>query len=488
MKKQLLLLFSILLLCSTSVISNEALIGSWQNDEGLKMDLMRGFKPNVGPVIYWEDEEVSEIQTWKVNPNSNELEIYYESGIYDISSDGNQLHWNTASWKDKEDLLWKKIDDIESKNVINIKKDPDAFVNILTSALWSSNVKKNDHKEFTKTFSSTSGILSGFNKERELDDLQSWGVASGVFTIGSSNLYVEALISDKYLIAVDANDNFLVLYKGDVTEELERITLKDSREQFLSSLTTGAWKKISSYSPDSIFRFRPIEGELKGRVFVENDSKLISSSVWEYSPATGAFKEGYTEYLSGLNIGDLLVFVDKDGKQNALYRDNSVELIEFSASDVDNISISERSTTETKNTLNRQMSIGNGNDFTLFEFNIDNRTGYFHEWTSYPFQITGEALQIDDYYPSKFEQLYLIEDYVVFDESFSKKIDTRKSRMKPKTDIESKEDSVKAIEVLDTESKVSLKIKIDLKDGTSKTIPIPVSSLLDLKSISVITQ
>ena len=488
MKKQLLLLFSILLLCSTSVISNEALIGSWQNDEGLKMDLMRGFKPNVGPVIYWKDEEVSEIQTWKVNPNSNELEIYYESGIYDISSDGNQLYWNTASWKDKEDLLWKKIDDIESKNVINIKKDPDAFVNILTSALWSSNVKKNDHKEFTKTFSSTSGILSGFNKERELDDLQSWGVASGVFTIGSSNLYVEALISDKYLIAVDANDNFLVLYKGDVTEELERITLKDSREQFLSSLTTGAWKKISSYSPDSIFRFRPIEGELKGRVFVENDSKLISSSVWEYSPATGAFKEGYTEYLSGLNIGDLLVFVDKDGKQNALYRDNSVELIEFSTSDVDNISISERSTTETKNTLNRQMSIGNGNDFTLFEFNIDNRTGYFHEWTSYPFQITGEALQIDDYYPSKFEQLYLIEDYVVFDESFSKKIDTRKSRMKPKTDIESKEDSVKAIEVLDTESKVSLKIKIDLKDGTSKTIPIPVSSLLDLKSISVITQ
>ena len=488
MKKLLILLFSILLLCPTSVISNEALIGSWQNDEGLKMDLMKGFKPNVGPVIYWEDEEVSEIQTWKVNPNSNELKIYYESGIYDISSDGNQLHWNTASWKDKEDLLWKKIDDIESKNVINIKKDPDAFVNLLTSALWSSNVKKNDHIEFTKTFSSTSGILSGFNKERELDDLQSWGVASGVFTIGSSNLYVEALISDKYLIAVDANDKFLVLYKGDVTEELERITLKDSREQFLSSLTTGAWKKISSYSPDSIFRFRPIEGELKGRVFVEKDSKLMSSSVWEYSPATGAFKEGYTEYLSGLNIGDLLVFVDKDGEQNALYRDNSVELIEFSTSDVDNISISERSTTETKNTLNRQMSIGDGNDFTLFEFNIDNRTGYFHEWTSYPFQITGEALKIDDYYPSEFEQLYLIEDYVVFDESFSKKIDTRKSRMKPKTDIESKEDSVKAIEVLDTESKVSLKIKIDLKDGTSKTIPIPVSSLLDLKSISVITQ
>ena len=105
MKKLNLLLFSILLLCSTSVISNEALIGSWKNDEGLRMDLMSGFKPNVGPVIYWEDEEVSEIHTWKINPNSNELEIYYDSGTYEISSDGNQLHWNTASWKDKEELL-----------------------------------------------------------------------------------------------------------------------------------------------------------------------------------------------------------------------------------------------------------------------------------------------------------------------------------------------------------------------------------------------
>ena len=488
MKKLNLLLFSILLLCSTSVISNEALIGSWKNDEGLRMDLMSGFKPNVGPVIYWEDEEVSEIHTWKINPNSNELEIYYDSGIYDISSDGNQLHWNTASWKDKEELLWEKIDDIESKNVINIKKDPDAFVNELTGAVWSSNFKKNDHKEFTKTFSSTSGILSEFDEEKKLGNLQSWGVASGVFMIGTSDLYVEALISDKYLIAVDENDYFLVLYRGDTTEELERISLKDSREQFLSSLTTGAWKQIGFYSPDSIFRYRPIEGELKGRVFQEQDSKLISTEVWEYSLATGAFKVSYTEYLSGLNIGNLLVFVDKDGEQNAFYRDDSVELIEFSASDVENIPISERTTTEINNALSRQMSIGNGNDFTLFEFNADNRTGYFHEWTSYPFQITGQALQIDDYYPSKFEQLYLIEDYVVFDESFSKKIDTRESRMKPKTDIEAKEDKVKAIEVLDTESKVSLKIKIDLKDGTSKTIPIPVSSLLDLKSISVITQ
>ena len=77
---------------------------------------------------------------------------------------------------------------------------------------------------------------------------------------------------------------------------------------------------------------------------------------------------------------------------------------------------------------------------------------------------------------------------MLFDEQWGKKIDTRESRMKPKTAIEAKEDSVKAIEVLDEESQTLLKIKIELKDGTSKTIPIPVSSLLDLKSITVITQ
>ena len=492
MKKLSILLFSILLCISTSVISNEALIGSWQNNAGVRMDIILGFKPNVGPVINWEKDELSEVytlsqvNTWSVDPNSNNLKINWDSGVFNVSDDGNQLYWNTVSWKDREELLWKKINNIEQENIIDIKNDPDAFINALTVSEWSSDFKKTDHKEFTKTFSSNSGILSEFDNDNKLDTLSDWGVSSGVLKIGSSKIYVESMISDKYLIAVDAQDRFLVLIKGDAKKVFERITLADSREQFLSSLTSGAWIK-KNYGSDSIYRFRPIEGELKGRVFREQDNKLVSTKVWEFSPATGALKLSSTEYPSALNIGDLLVFIDKNGSQSAYNRDNSVELKRFSYTDVVNIPISERSTTEIKNTLIKQMSVGSGSTFTLFEFNADNRTGYFHEWVSYPFQITGQSLKVDNRY-SKLEQLYLIEDYVVFDDDFAKKIDTRESRMKPKTDIEAKEDSVKAIEVLDEESKVSLKIKIDLKDGTSKTIPIPVSSLLDLKSISIITQ
>lgn len=476
MKKLLVLLFSFLFLVSPYISANEQLIGSWENDKGLRMDILAGFKANVGPVIYWENEEASKVFKWQVNPNNNDLKISYSTRGYSLLENGN-LRWGND--------IFQKLNNIERKNVIDLKNDPDAFINALTVSEWSSDSRKSDTKEFTKTFSSTSGIFSEFDSNNEFTGLSTWGVSSGVLKIGSSKIYVESIISDKYFIAVDAQDRFFVLTKGDVKKVYERISLADSREQFLSSLTSGAWIK-KNYSTDSIYRFRPIEGELKGRVFEERDNKLVSSRVWEYSPATGVFKQS-SEYPSALNIGDLLVFIDKNGKQNAFYRDKTVELSSFSHNDVINIPISERSTEEIKNTLTKQMSVGTGSEFTLFEFNKDNRTGYFHEWESYPFQITGQTLKIDGLY-SKIEQLYLIEDYVVFDERFSKKIDTRESRMKPKSDEEASEDSVQAKAKLEAEVKSAINIKIELIDGTSKLIPVPINSISDLKSISIINK
>lgn len=476
MKKLLVPLFSFLFLVSPYISANEQLIGSWENDKGLRMDILAGFKANVGPVIYWENEEASKVFKWQVNPNNNDLKISYSTRGYSLLENGN-LRWGND--------IFQKLNNIERKNVIDLKNDPDAFINALTVSEWSSDSRKSDTKEFTKTFSSTSGIFSEFDSNNEFTGLSTWGVSSGVLKIGSSKIYVESIISDKYFIAVDAQDRFFVLTKGDVKKVYERISLADSREQFLSSLTSGAWIK-KNYSTDSIYRFRPIEGELKGRVFEERDNKLVSSRVWEYSPATGVFKQS-SEYPSALNIGDLLVFIDKNGKQNAFYRDKTVELSSFSHNDVINIPISERSTEEIKNTLTKQMSVGTGSEFTLFEFNKDNRTGYFHEWESYPFQITGQTLKIDGLY-SKIEQLYLIEDYVVFDERFSKKIDTRESRMKPKSDEEASEDSVQAKAKLEAEVKSAINIKIELIDGTSELIPVPINSISDLKSISIINK
>tara|TARA_B110000008_G_scaffold278747_1_gene323456 strand:- start:1390 stop:2826 length:1437 start_codon:yes stop_codon:yes gene_type:complete len=478
MKKIILLLSSVIFLLSTPIIANEALIGSWEKDDGTRMDIIDGFKPNIGPVIIWENGELSETHTWKVNTNTDELSIYWSSGVFNVSNNGNKLNWERESWT--------KIDNIEMKNVINLQNDPDAFINQLTGFSWSSSSSQSDKKEFTKTFTSTEGVLSEFDKDNNFTEISSWGIASGALKIGDYKVYLESKISEKFLIALDTDDSFLVLYKGEKKEIFDRISLADSRDKFLASLTTGAWMTNGAYYGKSVYRYRPIEGELKGRVFTEQDSKLISSEVWEYSPSTGAFLQSYTEFTSALNIGDILVFVDTSGNQSSYFRDKSVELKKFSLNDVVNIQVSERSKNEIKELINQQMSVGGGNVFTLFEFNEDNRTGYLHEWNSTPFQVTGQTLTIGDYY--QFEQLYRVEDYILFDEQWSKKIDTRESRMKPKTDIEAKEDSVEAIEVLDEISQTSLKIKIELKDGTSKTIPIPVPSLLDLKSITVITQ
>ena len=199
---------------------------------------------------------------------------------------------------------------------------------------------------------------------------------------------------------------------------------------------------------------------------------------------TLSFDDGIN-FTAGLNIGEIVVFVDTNGTQYPYYRDKSVEMKTFTLNDVKNIPITERLKDEISNTLNKQMSVGGGNDFTLFEFNEDNRTGYFHEWVSSPFQITGQTLTIGEY--DQFEKLYLVEDYVLFDDTIGRKIDTRESRMKPKTNDEAKKDSIDAKQTLEEETTSSLKIKIDLKDGSSTTIPIPVSSLNDLQSISVIT-
>jgi len=59
--------------------------------------------------------------------------------------------------------------------------------------------------------------------------------------------------------------------------------------------------------------------------------------------------------------------------------------------------------------------------------------------------------------------------------------------MRPKTNNEAKDDVIKAVAAIE-EGQNFIKIKVDLKDGSSETIPIPVSSLQDLKSISVITE
>ena len=60
--------------------------------------------------------------------------------------------------------------------------------------------------------------------------------------------------------------------------------------------------------------------------------------------------------------------------------------------------------------------------------------------------------------------------------------------MKPKSDKEANQDSIQAKAKLDAEVKSAINIKIELIDGTSKVIPMPINSISDLKSISIINK
>ena len=112
MKKLLVLLFSFLFLVSPYISANEQLIGSWENDKGLRMDILAGFKANVGPVIYWENEEASKVFKWQVNPNNNDLKISYSTRGYSLLENGN-LRWGND--------IFQKLNNIERKNVIDLK-------------------------------------------------------------------------------------------------------------------------------------------------------------------------------------------------------------------------------------------------------------------------------------------------------------------------------------------------------------------------------
>ena len=106
----------------------------------------------------------------------------------------------------------------------------------------------------------------------------------------------------------------------------------------------------------TVYRFRPLESELKGLRFGELADKLQSLAVWEFSVATGAINIGYSEYVGGLVEGDLLVFVYGDGEQAIYHWDSSIEKKHFTIADTKSISISERTAPTVNEIIGRQLA------------------------------------------------------------------------------------------------------------------------------------
>jgi len=458
--------------------ADQQLIGSWQAEDGTRYDFLDGFKPNAGAVILYKEFLVSGVGKWSAKPDEKKFKIGYRDYPYELSSDGKTMTWGPSHSR----KTYKKVAEFRASGILDLKKDPDAFIDDLTGFSWSNYASKVGQTTFTRTFSGTEGVRIQFNEEDKLSDLSAWGVASGVLKIGRT-VYLEARITPSYLLAMDKRDNFIVLKRDKTKTKLPRTDLKVAREKFLISLTTGAWKIPSSTPP--VYRFRPLEGDLKGLVFKEKDNKLTSTFGWEFSAATGAMKISSTEYVGGLVIGELLVFVETDGDQKMYYRDGSVDQKHFTTGDTRAIALSERTAPAVIEAIGRQLS--QSDTFFLFEFNADGRTGYRHEWQSKPFQITAENLKIGDYYTYK--KMYLIEDYIALgDRGTAFKIDTRMSRLRPKSDTEAKADADKASKELSVLREGGVTLVITRTDGSVDRIKLPMKSLEGLKSMEVIVE
>ena len=467
----LVLLFSLIAL---NAKSDQRIFGSWSNDDGAQINLINGFKPNTGPAILFENGEVDRTTSWKIN--GDELQIGYSSGAFVISADGNSMEW---SYK-----VWKKNNNIQLDGIIDLKVDENLFIDSLVNSSYLAFSNEVSLTSFENTFSTTEGVFTQLDNNEKIKNLSSWGIGSGILKIGDQ-VYIEAIISNQFLIAADDNDNFIVLKKSENKEQLTKVSMNDSREEFLKNLKSGAWI-IPTYYGEDQYRFRPIEGDLKGRVFTQRDNKLSDTRVWEYSPSTGAFKIGYTEYSAGLSLGnEILVFLEDNGDQYSLYKDKEVEDKFFTTSDSSSLTISEREAANLKELISVVSS--KSDTFTFFEFNEDNLSGYLHEWKSEPFKISGQSISVKDNYTfNDLETIYSVEDYLVFGENDARKIDLRETRLKPKSDEEAKSDAEMAKELVNELSSQSISLKVELKNGKIEVVNIPVSSFSEVKSISIL--
>ena len=158
--------FLILIFLSFKALADEKLFGSWKNADGSRIDLIDGFKPNVGPAIVYDEEELTEVNTWSVD--NGELKIGYSSGIYTISADNNSMDWRNKNWT--------RIESLSNSNLIDLKIDTENFVNELTAYNFYSYSKEFNLTKFETTFSTTEGVITQFDDDDNISNLASWGV------------------------------------------------------------------------------------------------------------------------------------------------------------------------------------------------------------------------------------------------------------------------------------------------------------------------
>ena len=467
------ILLVLFLMAPSIALADERIRGIWVNaDDNIRLDILDGFKPNRGAILVIEDGTETSVGTWETTDSTTTLQIDWLSSPVTFWAN------DTFEWNNKG---FKKQQEINEEDVILLRQDEAGFLHKLTSSVWLSSTE-GQTSTFTSTFSTDSGVVEILSKEGGLDSLDSWGIASGVLKIGSE-VIIAARASRGYITGLNERDNFVVFRSTDPVSPQTRADLANQRVEFLAQLVTDTWQQ-SFYGSYRDYKFRPIEGPFRGRRFYLVDDRLERFATWEYSPSTGAIKIGYTEYVGGLVIGNNLALLEEDGDQEFYRRKPGGIDKSFTVADVRTHAINETRGAEFAAILSGQFQ--KDSYLYSFEFNEDGRTGYMHEWRSQPFTITGHELAIELFREA--ENVFEVEDFVLFDDRFVLKRDATASRLRSKTQREILEDKVSMEERLQELGKTNLILRVRGVNGNSRDIVLPFSSLSEVSDIQIFAQ
>ncbi len=476
MKNILLIPFFCMMSCLFVHAGTYALTGSWtSNDGAVQYEIIDGFRPNRGAVLVFEDGKDPVLGTWSLDDEIFTVRVGWTSGSVEFIDENTFLYRRTA---------YRRAESIEETNIVSIKHDEGGFVEQVLSSSWL-DISSNETVVFRNTFAVDSGVKETFAPSGGFTSFESWGVGSGVWKIGST-VFIDARVSDQYLVGVQANDRYVVYKAQGKASDVERTQLKEEREQFLAALTTDSWYTTSSFRSDTIYRFRPIESELKGKKISTRDNHLVSSRDWEYSLDKGSIKIGFTEYIGALLIGSTLAFVDSSGNQQFYRRVPHGENRRFTLSDVASLPLSETHADRIKSMLSGQFQKG---DYVYtFEFSDDSLSGYVHKFVSQPFTITGNRFISSLLSSRGDEQLWAVEDVVIFDRSDAFKRDSRRVRLAPLTDEASEALHLQNLEAADAALEKQVIVRVRTKDGRTIDVNLPVSGFEEIADIFILVE
>ena len=362
-----------------------------------------------------------------------------------------------------------------------LKEDQNAFVDKLGRSVWLTSTE-GEQAIFKSTFSVDSGVLELYTSTGELKGLEPWGISSGVLKI-DDNVLVEARISEGYLIGRDHDDRFVVFLAVRGTTSQGRIELAKQREDFLSKLLTDTWQR-TFYGGKVSYKFRNVEGPLKGRVLRLENDEFDGASVWEYSPATGALKIDYTDYIGGLVIGDTLALLEENGEQRFYQQRPNGPGKAYSMSDVNAVRVNETKVGDLMSLLDGQFQL-DGYLYS-FEFKDDGRTGYVHKWRSDPFTVVGQQISAQQSYDA--EIVYSVGEYLIFDGGLALKRDATASHLRPKTDAEAARDQQAMEAKLEALGETSVVLRITDVDGNTSEFALPYHSMANVAEIQFISR